>query len=149
MGEFNPESFKRLFTQLGWSPHGASEDVITAAEADTGVRFPSDYRSFFRWATWAAGWLGEEAYISLYPVEELAESTINLRLHELLPGVAIIGTSGGGMALGLTWRAGRPLFVWLPFDCMIDRQVRVLGHTLMESLQALAHDSGWQVDLTL
>ncbi len=110
---------------------------------------PKDYQEFLLWSDGAAGWLSADSFIGMVPAAEIAEGTKDCGITEFIPGLALLGSNGGGMALCFTWHNGKPEYVWIPFDNMIERQVRVLGPTFLDALRALAENPEWRRDRTL
>lgn len=78
----------------------ARDEAILSAERTLATRFPEDYAAWLRSNEGLERDLGG-SYLSLYSVEELAERNHSYATDELMPGLILIGTDGGGEGIGL------------------------------------------------
>jgi hypothetical protein len=79
------------------------DDAIRSAERALAVRFPGDYTSWLRDNDGLEGDLGG-CYLALYAVEELVPRNRDHALADHMPGLLLIGSDGGGEAIGLDVR---------------------------------------------
>ena len=79
------------------------DEAILFAERTLALRFPADYTSWLQDNDGLEGNLGG-CYVSLYAVEELVELNRRSAVAECMPGLILIGTDGGGEAIGLDLR---------------------------------------------
>jgi len=85
---------QELMGDFQWTDHGASDAAIDAAEAELGVKLPADYLAVIRAFDGGEGFVGEGAYLRLWPVEDLVERNRVLDAARLVPGEVLIGTDG-------------------------------------------------------
>jgi hypothetical protein len=79
------------------------DEAIRSAERTLAVRLPEDYASWLRTNDGLERDLGG-SYLSLYAVDELVGLNHDYALAELMPGLILIGTDGGGEGIGLDVR---------------------------------------------
>lgn len=66
-----------------------------------GVTLPQDYIEFMQKYNGGEGSVGKEAWLILFPLEELEEINGDYCVNEFLPNHCIIGSSGGGELFGV------------------------------------------------
>ena len=118
---------------------GWSEAALAAAEVALGVALPADYRAFLLQSNGYDGPVGGGADVAFWPIDVVVSSTTGYDGAEEL-GLVLIGSNGGPTAYGFDHGG---LFVSVPFMPMVAREVRVIGVTWAEFLQALAAGEGW------
>ncbi len=114
---------------------GASLDAIRAFEAKHGIEFPPEYKGFLAETNGADGWIGDDTYVILWKLEDLAELNRTYGTAKYAPGVFLIGSDGGGEGIAFDMRATPPQVVLLPFVGMDITQLRVVGRNFDEFLQ--------------
>jgi hypothetical protein len=72
----------------------ATLDEIDAAEQALGFSMPEPYRDFVQLVDGGEGWAGE-AYVSMWPVSELAALNAMARVADFAPHLTLFGTDGG------------------------------------------------------
>lgn len=82
-----------LLSDFRWSEQGAGEASVKRAQAEFG-RLPDDYLDVLRAHDGGEGWVGEGAYLRLWPIPELEGRNQTLQAKQLVPGVVLIGTDG-------------------------------------------------------
>ena len=82
---------------------GASAGAIRQAEAELGVQFPSDFRSFLAWSNGGEGQIGNQ-YLNIWSSGEIRKLNDDYQIGRYLPGVVGIGTDGGGECYALDYR---------------------------------------------
>jgi hypothetical protein len=83
-----------------------TDEVIGAAEAALGIRFPQDYRTFMQQHTGIEADYGG-SYLVLYAVEDLAEVNSGYGAGEHA-GLVLIGSDGGGEGVAYDFRQPQP-----------------------------------------
>jgi len=100
----------------------AAPQEITAAELALGFRLPEQYRDFVQLVDGAEGWAGE-AYVSLWPVAQLAELNALARVAEFAPDLTVFGTDGGTEAFVFDRRGDAIKFASRPIvGLALDRE---------------------------
>jgi hypothetical protein len=77
---------------------GNDDHSIIAVEKRMGFRFPDDYKFFLKHANGAAGPIGLESYIALWPLNELIELNEGYEVQRYAPHLVMFGGTGGGEA---------------------------------------------------
>ena len=83
------------------------------------------------------GFVGEEAYLVQWPVEDITELNERYGVNEFVPGLLLIGSNGADTGYAFDTRTDDVLFVAVPLVGMALDQVRVIGQTMKEFLQQL------------
>lgn len=119
---------------------GTPAHLIEEVERALGVRFPKDYADFLATSDGAEGFIGEQdnAYLSLWPVERLAEMNAAYKTNEYSPGLLLFGSDGGGEGYAFDLRSSEPSVVQMPFDSIDPRDARACGRTFTEFLELLS-----------
>src|SRR5262249_30653850 len=97
---------------------GASEEEINELLGSAGTELPQEYLDFLRAANGGEGPLGERGYLALWRAEEVGQANQEYSVAEFAPGLLLIGSDGGGTAVGIDLRSsdsGGMHFVELPF----------------------------------
>ena len=92
----------------------ATENQIEEVERRFGVRLPDDYRRFLL----TKGWMDEflppaNAYLSIYPVDEVVAVNEAADVQSRFPGAIVIGSDGSRERLTYDFRHGRSSLVLL------------------------------------
>lgn len=91
-----------------------SSDQLVRVEAELNVRFPDDYRAFITASDGVERNFGGSRLV-LYGLDEIADLNNAYELSESYPGLILIGTDGGGEAVGFDFRQATPLVVLVNF----------------------------------
>jgi hypothetical protein len=94
-----------LLTSFKWSSIAATDKAIRTTESALGVSLPTDYRRVLGEHDGGEGWVGDGAFLRLWPVTQLVEKNRELEANRLLPGVVLIGTDGGGELYAIETKA--------------------------------------------
>ncbi|MCR8630586.1 SMI1/KNR4 family protein [Paenibacillus radicis (ex Xue et al. 2023)] len=76
------------------------EDVETMLR----IKFPVDYVEFMLQTNGGEGTIGESGYLRLWKIGEIVQGNVEYSVHELAPGLIIIGSDGGGAAYGYNFQ---------------------------------------------
>lgn len=126
------EKLKTLFKDFEFS--GASDIAVTEIN---GVRLPTDYLEFVCENGGGEGALGEEGYLQLWPLGELAEQNEFYEVREALPNCALIGTDLSGSKFGVTERGE---FFAVPDDMGLDaEEIIVLCGSFEEFIEKIGN----------
>jgi len=85
------------------------------------------------------GWVGENAYLQLWSSEEVPELNAGYCVDEFMPGVILIGSNGGGTAIGIDGRSTAredARYLAVPYLPMSWEEVICRYPTLVELLTA-------------
>lgn len=97
-----------LLSGFRWADEPASEAAVKRAQQELGT-LPGAYVDVMRQHNGGEGWVGEGAYLRLWPVEDLAEANRTLEAELLVPGVVLIGNDGADDVYGVELASGRYL----------------------------------------
>lgn len=76
---------------------GASPDGLDRLRRLFDRPLPADYESLLRVADGIEGLLTPNAYISIWPSQDVKSLNDSYAIHEFAPGLILFGTDGGGM----------------------------------------------------
>lgn len=124
---------EELLAQLECNPP-ASEQAIQGAARDLDVSFPSAYLELLRFTNGAKGFI-KDSYVELWQVQELPERNAIYHVRDILTGVILIGSDGGGCALAIDVQASPPVFLNVPFIVMNREDILVLGPSIADLLK--------------
>ena len=100
-----------------------------------GGMLPSAYINILRLSNGLAGPIDKNAYIILWPIEEVIENNEDYTTREFLPGVFLIGSDGGEIAYGLDLRPSSDSyqqFKIVPFMDIDWNEAKFLGCTFSD-----------------
>src|SRR5690242_4867217 len=89
--------------------------MIAESERKLGLKLPAEYVEFLKYSNGGEGFIGENAYVRLWPVEKLSEMNRSYEVVKDAPGLLIFGSNGGGEAYGFDMRVPQPPVVQVPF----------------------------------
>lgn len=118
----------------------ASDDVIQKFEQSSGLLLPDDYVAFLRESNGGEGFIGENAYLILWPVEQLLELNTAYQVQEYAPGLLFFGSDGGGEAYAFDTRMAELPVVSVPFVGMGHSLVRRIAPTFSAFLATLLQE---------
>lgn len=95
------------------SPPTTSKE-ISRIESDLGITLPSEYREFLLRDNGGEGWLGDN-FIAMWSAENIVKDNIDYKSKEFVPGIVLIGSSGGGLAYGIDFSQKPPCYIEVPF----------------------------------
>jgi cell wall assembly regulator SMI1 len=113
----------------------AQWDQIEAAERELGRRLPEDYRSFLRESNGLEGFVGAEAYLILWSIQEIAQLNSGYATTEFAPGLVLIGTNGGNTGYGFIDNQSNVRYVQVSLIPMDD--VNIVGNMLFDLVKYL------------
>src|SRR5579859_101260 len=83
-----------LLNGFRWAERGAEEFAIEYAQAELHASLPNDYLTVMRSHDGGEGWVGEGAYLRLWPIDELVPNNRALEARRLVPTAILFGTDG-------------------------------------------------------
>ena len=95
------QEYKELLADV--TSNGKSDADINEVN---GIPLPQEYLDFIHVCNGGEGNLGKNAYIQIYPLEELDEVNRDYEIQEYLPGYFVWGTDLGGMLFGYSQKTG-------------------------------------------
>ena len=96
---------------------------------------PEDYLSFMHQHNGGEGPVGENAYLQLIPLEELASFNKDYEIEQYLPKIVIFGTDLGGILFGYDHE--KKLFCAVDSCSMVEEDVRFAGNSFDEFIKAI------------
>jgi SMI1 / KNR4 family (SUKH-1) len=127
-----------FLTGFGWAETGAAESAIEDVQAELGRTLPADYLAVMRAHNGGEGWVGDGAYLRLWPVEELVETNRTLEASSLVPGVILIGSDGADGLYGVVVDQDSEMFMEFPAVGLSSDQGRKLGESWGAFLKTLS-----------
>ena len=119
----------------------APEGAVAEAERDLGRTLPDGFRAFLAACNGYDDALGK-GHLSLWPAGQLAPRNEGYEVARHLADVVLIGSNGGGTCYGIDWSGGTPRFASVPFAPMQRAELRVLGTTFRDFVEAVWRGEG-------
>jgi|SRR5215472_16113009 len=119
----------------GNPPVGLS--TLHAFQQEAGFHLPQDYVEFLQRTNGGEGLIGQNAYVILWPVEDLLEMNRAYQVNEYAPGLFIFGSDGGGEAFAFDRRSEKMPVVSVPFVGMDPSLIQPLGSGFQLFLEEL------------
>lgn len=115
----------------------ATDEAVGVFERASRKQIPEDYREFLTIANGGEGFIGKNAYIILWPVDELASMNEAYEVENYAPGLLIFGSDGGGEAYGFDTRDAQWATVAIPFVGMAWSLARPIAASFRGFLEHL------------
>lgn len=115
----------------------ASDDAIAECEDVLNTRLPQDYIAFVKVSNGVEGFMGSNAYLVLWRVEELASMNLSYEVARNAVGLLLFGSDGGGEAYGFDTRVQPNPVVRVPFVGMSWGLAQPMGETFRTFLERL------------
>lgn len=114
---------------------------LAALEAHAGS-LPSGFRAFLQRSDGYDGRV-RQGHASFWPVRTILANMDAYEGAADVPGLLLVGSNGGPPAYGVLRGPDGARFVFVPFSPIVPEEVRPLGATFAEFLDALAAGEGW------
>lgn len=128
-----PEVLKSLETRSG-----VVQGALRDAEQQLGRALPEDYKAVLLESDGIEGFIGADAYVSLWSAADLASLNDAYAVAEFAPGVTLLGTDGGETGYGFRKVGDELEYVAVPLVGMEPSAVAVIGKSFVELLEKLA-----------
>jgi len=115
----------------------ATSTQIENIENRLGKKLPTSYTEFLRRTNGAEGFIGKNAYVMLWGIDDLLSKNEAYKVNEYAPGLLIFGSDGGGEAYGFDTRMPQWSIVQVPFVGMEWKVARFLAASFDAFLGAL------------
>jgi len=126
-----------FFPRFNGNP-SANIAEIERFEEEAGFKPPNDYAAFLQRSNGGEGFIGQNAYVILWPLDELTEMNKAYEVTEYAPGLFIFGSDGGGEAFAFDIRTPAKQIVMVPFIGMELSMADVLAPNFDGFLEALS-----------
>lgn len=73
-----------------------TEDNINTIEKEYIFSIPSDFKEFLKNSNGGEGSVGENSYLSIFPIEDIQEINSEYEINSYLPHLIMFGTNRGG-----------------------------------------------------
>src|ERR1022692_4386940 len=131
-----PFDKKQIFEKFNSHPP-ASVASLRNFELESDFRLPEAYVQFLQQTNGGEGFVGPNAYVILWRLEELLEMNKASQVAEFAPGLFLFGSDGGGEAFALDTRSNAKPIVSVPFVGMEVNLVRSIAPNFKEFLKEL------------
>jgi hypothetical protein len=111
--------------------------AITEVETKSGLSLPVEYRDFLLYANGGEGFVGPNAYLILWRIEELVSMNTAYEVGLNAPGLFVFGSDGGGEAYAFDFQVESVPIVRLPFVGMERKAIHVEAAGFVAFLEAL------------
>ena len=116
----------------------ATIDSISACEKSLNYKLPKDYVEFLMIKNGGEGFIGNESYLILWPIEDIVNFNREYEVANYCPGLLLIGSSGGGEAYAFDMRNSPWSVVQVPFVGMDYSLVELIGLSFQGFIDTLA-----------
>ena len=116
---------------------GASSEAIAELEGKLSLQLPADYRAFMEGSNGAEGAIGEEGYLMLWAIEDIAELNDEYGVNEFAPGLVLFGSDGGDTGYAFDTRRSPLEIASVPFIGMDLKEAKRCGSTFNAFLRNL------------
>jgi hypothetical protein len=127
---------KELFAEFKANPP-ASPALITQFQQSLSFVLPADYVCFLQQMNGGEGFLGDNAYLALWRVEELAERNAGYNVPYWAPDLFLFGSDGGGEAFAFDTRSSPPTIIAIPFITLDDCDAIAISTSFRRFLEVL------------
>lgn len=111
--------------------------LLMEFEREAGFQLPGDYVRFLQETNGGEGFVGPNAYVILWRVEELLQMNKAYEVAEYAPGLFLFGSDGGGEAFAFDRRFDSESIVSVPFVGMDLALVRPQAANFQEFMERL------------
>ena len=115
-------------------------EEIKMFEKTTGIMLPKDYTEFLMTGNGGEGFIGDNAYIILWKLNELIELNSAYNVKDYAPGLLLFGSNGGGDAYAFDMRNKPLTIIRVPFIGMDLKEVEYLSSSFNGFLEKLSKD---------
>jgi hypothetical protein len=117
---------------------GATPEAILNLVSSLGFQPPEEYLEFLRYTNGAEGPIGDERYLVIWPVEEVAPLNEGYAVSEFAPGLFLFGGDGADTGYGFDTRVSGVPVVETPLIGMSRDELQPRARTFFEFLDALS-----------
>lgn len=115
----------------------ANLQAIKRFEVEATVQLPEDYVQFLQRMNGGEGMVGE-AYLSLWPIEDIIPRNQACKVNEATPGLLVFGSDGGNEASGFDLRSDAKEVVCVPFIVLDWRDSVRIAPTFTKFLEVMS-----------
>ena len=127
---------KAFVSTMKMNPPAIAE-TLRDVEFELGIKFPEQYKNFMLESNGAEGCIGKNAYLVIWPIEEIVKRNRGYMVDEFVPGLVYFGSNGGGAAYAFDKRDKTIPIVKFPFDSINIADAKQLGSTFEEFLESI------------
>lgn len=130
----NAARVERLLVQFEKRP-AADLDSLKQFERESGLTLPTEYAEFLMLHNGGEGFIGE-AYLMLWPIEELFQLNKGYDVAHYAPGLLMFGSDGGGEAFAFDVQT--KAIVMIPFIGLEQSDLSPIASTFYQFLEVLS-----------
>lgn len=113
-------------------------EIIEKEEEKLEIKLPEQYKKFMLYSDGAEGTVGDNAYLVIWPIDQIALLNEEYAVNEFTPGLVYFGSDGGGMAYAFDFREKQEAsIVQFPFESISIKDVELCGSDFMQFLEYL------------
>jgi hypothetical protein len=129
-------SDEELFAKFEANPP-ASPALIAQSQQSLNLVLPADYVCFLQQMNGGEGFLGDNAYLALWRVEELAERNADCGVPDHAPDLLLFGSDGGDEAFAFDTRSSPPTIIAIPYITLDDCDAIAISTSFRGFLEVL------------
>ena len=132
-----PAEKDQLLAGFNGNP-STSAAAVRQFEVESGFHLPKSYVEFLEQSDGGEGFVGPNAYVVFWRLEELFEMNEAYQTNEFAPGLFLFGSDGGGEAFAFDRRFDPNPIVSVPFVGMGLKLARLIAPDFRTFLEELA-----------
>ena len=111
--------------------------TVETAEKKLGIAFPDDYKDFILEHNGAEGAIGENAYLVIWSMDDIAMLNEEYGVSDFTPELVYFGSDGGEMAYAFDKRTSPFSIVEFPFEALDVSEASLISDSFDVFLNAL------------
>jgi len=108
---------------------GATQASLARLEEALGLQLPGSYLDLMRRSSGVEGFVAEDRYLMLWPVEQIAELNEGCSVAEFAPGLLLIGSDGAEIGYAFDTRFEPMPVKRVPFVGMSHEEAKTVART--------------------
>jgi hypothetical protein len=106
------------------------------------IVLPQDYIEWMNMSNGGSGYVGEDSYLLLWPMEKIIPLNDSHQVSRFVPGLVLFGSDGGGEGYAFDIRSTPISFVQVPLIGMKVENIKYCGITFLEFLRTIESEIG-------
>lgn len=112
-------------------------NVVKQVELELKHELPLEYKQFILESNGAEGMIGENEYLSIWPVTILNQRNQDYDVEKYTPGILYFGSDGGNTAYAFNFRKNSVPIIEISFDTIHIEEANELSESFYEFLKYL------------
>ena len=118
---------------------GTTGKKFCEVETLLGVSFPDEYKQFMLNVNGIEGAIGQNAYIVIWPIEEIVDLNNEYGVNDVTPGLIYFGSDGGNSAYAFDIRKNN-VVVEFPLDSIHIEDAKLIADSFNKFIEKIYTD---------